>query len=204
MIKSNHCWGKSNNAKLRELINQGKIDPKDGSLAAVKAIHKHWKHKHFKNFAELIRKKLKKVGGGQHIDSAQCEGFVCCESQFVDHNLPFLSAQNLAREEDSSDENSQEASEENDKEDERESKEDTVSSEEEEPRRRNHVHQDIHEEISQESPTTTKKASASKTTKAKEKVTINDDYDDIDVTNMLGDMALDKKSPNFCLKIKDP
>jgi hypothetical protein len=33
---------------------------------------------------------------------------------------------------------------------------------------------------------------------------INDDYNDIDVTNMLGDMALDKKSPNFCLKIKGP
>jgi len=54
------------------------------------------------------------------------------------------------------------------------------------------------------SPITTKKASASKITNARKKFTINDDDDDIDVTNMLGDIALDKNSPNFCLKIKDP
>ena len=53
-------------------------------------------------------------------------------------------------------------------------------------------------------PQTTKRASASKTTKAKKKVTITDDVDDFDVTKMLGDMALDRNSPNFCLEIKDP
>ena len=55
------------------------------------------------------------------------------------------------------------------------------------------------------SPGTTKKAAASKTTTAKKKVTItDDDEDDIDITTMLGDMALDRNSPNFCLGIKGP
>jgi hypothetical protein len=48
MIKSNHHREKSGNPKLSELINQGKIDPKDISLAIIKAIHEHWKHKPFK------------------------------------------------------------------------------------------------------------------------------------------------------------
>ena len=73
MIKSNHRWGKSDDTKLRELINQGKIDPKDISLAAIKAIHEHWKHKPFKTFAELLRKKLKKIASGQHLDGARGE-----------------------------------------------------------------------------------------------------------------------------------
>ena len=128
MIKSNHPWGKSDDAKLCELINQGKIYHKDINLAASKAIHKHWKHKTFKTIAELLRKKLKKIASGEHLDSSQGEFFVCCESQFVDHNSPFLSAQILAGEEDSSDENSQEASDNNN---ESESEEATESSKEE-------------------------------------------------------------------------
>ena len=64
MIKSNHHWCKSDDAKLRELINQGKINPKDISLAAIKAIHDHWKHKPFNTSAELICKNRKKIRSG--------------------------------------------------------------------------------------------------------------------------------------------
>ena len=128
---------------------------------------------------------------------------MCCESQFVDHSSPLLSAQNLAGEEDSSDDNSQKASEDN--KDESESEEDTVSSKEEDNQEEEIMPTKTPTKKSpKKSPTTTKRASASKTTKAKKKVTITDDVDDFDVTKMLGYMALDKNSPNFCLEIKEP
>ena len=54
------------------------------------------------------------------------------------------------------------------------------------------------------SPGTTKKTVASKTTATQKKVSITeDDNDGNDITTMLGDMALDRNSPNFCLEIKD-
>lgn len=36
-IESQHCWGKSDNAKLGKTYQQSKINPKDISLAAMKA-----------------------------------------------------------------------------------------------------------------------------------------------------------------------
>ena len=66
-------------------------------------------------------------------------------------------------------------------------------------RRRNHAHQDTHKEISQKVSHHHQKQKGHQ-----ERVTITDDNDDIDVTKMLGDLALDKNSPNFCLEMKDP
>jgi hypothetical protein len=70
MIKSKHHWGKLDNVKLHELVNQGKIDLKDINLSAIKAIDKHWKHKPFKSFKQLLCKEFKKIASGQLLDGA--------------------------------------------------------------------------------------------------------------------------------------
>ena len=113
-----------------------------------------------------------------------------------------MSARILAGEEDSSDNNSQEASE---NKDESESEEATDSSEEEDQEEETMPTKTPTKKSPKKSPGTPKKAAASKTTTAKKKVTITDDDNGgIDITTMLGDMALDRNSPNFCLEIKDP
>ena len=73
MIKSKHHWGKLGNAKLHELINQGKIDAKDISLSAIKAIDEPWKHKPFKSFKQVLRKEIKKIARGQLLYSSRYE-----------------------------------------------------------------------------------------------------------------------------------
>lgn len=71
----NHRWGKSDDTKLNELINQGAINPDDRSRDAIKAIHAHWAHKPYKTFAELIRKKLRDICQGQILEGARGKSF---------------------------------------------------------------------------------------------------------------------------------
>jgi hypothetical protein len=49
---------RSDDTTLKELINQGKVNPQDQSLKVLNAIHAEWKDKPFKTFARLIWKKL--------------------------------------------------------------------------------------------------------------------------------------------------
>ena len=69
MIRSNNGWGKSDDAKFHELTNQGKIDPKDISLATVMLLMK-LEAKSLQNLCRADPEKLKKIGSGQHLDGA--------------------------------------------------------------------------------------------------------------------------------------
>ena len=64
-------WKKADDAKLRELIESGAIDPDDRSPAAFTRLHEEWPWKNFKSFKTLICGKIEKFSAEQTINSAQ-------------------------------------------------------------------------------------------------------------------------------------
>ena len=64
-------WKKADDAKLRELIESGTINPDDRSPAAFIRLHEEWPSKNFKSFKTLIRGKLEKFSAEQAINSAR-------------------------------------------------------------------------------------------------------------------------------------
>ena len=66
-----HYWKKADDAKLRELIESGAINPDDRSPAAFIRLHEEWPWKNFKSFKTLIRGKLEKFSTEQEFNSTQ-------------------------------------------------------------------------------------------------------------------------------------
>ena len=70
--KSTSHWKPADNIKLLNLVRQGRVDPEDCSLAAIKKLHaKEWPHKTYKSFAQLIRIKLEKLHTFRVIEGAR-------------------------------------------------------------------------------------------------------------------------------------
>ena len=66
-----HYSKKADNAKQRELIESGAINPDDCSPATFIRLHEEWPWKNFKSFKTLIHGKLEKFSAEQAINSAQ-------------------------------------------------------------------------------------------------------------------------------------
>ena len=64
-------WKKADDAKLRELIESGAINPDNRSPAAFTRLHDEWPWKNFKSFKTLIHGKLEKFSAEKAINSAQ-------------------------------------------------------------------------------------------------------------------------------------
>ena len=70
--KSTSHWKPADDIKLSNLVNQGWIDPKDRSLAAIKKLHsEEWLHKTYKSFSRLICTKLEKLHTARVIEGAR-------------------------------------------------------------------------------------------------------------------------------------
>ena len=70
--KSTSHWKPADDIKLLNLVKQGRTDPEDRSLAAIKKLHaEEWPHKTYKSFAHLIRTKLEKLHTAKVIEGAR-------------------------------------------------------------------------------------------------------------------------------------
>ena len=85
-------WNASDNAKLRQLIADKSIDPRDHSKATIQKIHTlNWPHKNYVTFARLIRRKLTDYETDQTLAGARskCSCMLSCEyhfnSQLINH-----------------------------------------------------------------------------------------------------------------------
>ena len=65
-------WKPADDTKLLDLVKQGRVDPEDRSLAAIKKLHaEEWPHKTYKSFARLVRPKLEKLHTARVIEGAR-------------------------------------------------------------------------------------------------------------------------------------
>ena len=70
--KSTSHWKPADDTKLLDLVKQGRVDPEDRSLAAIKKLHaEEWPHKTYKSFARLVRPKLEKLHTARVIEGAR-------------------------------------------------------------------------------------------------------------------------------------